>query len=182
MPNDQRLIIGVAGKIGSGKSEIAHLIERECGFRYLRYSLILAEWFKADPNAKQHLQTVGWEVMSGDGQTELNRRLIASIDQYGDYVVDGLRHLIDFESLKKEFGLSFHLFYIDSPPEIRFERLRHRYRSMDEFIAADHHPVESNIESLRSLASVELCGALPLHRLSIEVQSAIESLRTKENS
>jgi len=74
---ESRIVIGVAGRIGSGKSFAAHHLEQHFGFQYLRYSLVLADWFKADPAAKSRLQEVGWGVMSGDRQRELNRRLIS---------------------------------------------------------------------------------------------------------
>ena len=62
--------------------------------------------------------------------------------------MDGLRHPIDYESLRNGFASQFALIYIDTPPEIRFRRLRDRYRTYDEFLAADSHPVESNIDAL----------------------------------
>src|SRR5664279_1988010 len=125
---ESRIVIGVAGRIGSGKSFAAHHLEQYFGFQYLRYSLVLADWFKADPAAKPRLQEVGWDVMSGDRQSELNRRLITLIDRKRDCAVDGLRHPIDYDSLKTEFVCQFALIYIDTPPEIRFGRLRERYQ------------------------------------------------------
>ena len=44
MVDNARLVIGVAGRIGSGKSEVAQCLRERLGFQYLRYSLILAEW------------------------------------------------------------------------------------------------------------------------------------------
>ena len=81
---NNRLVIGVAGRIGSGKSVVAHYLERECGFQYFRYSLVLADWFETEPDAKARLQEVGWEVMSGYGQRELNQKLIERIDRDRD--------------------------------------------------------------------------------------------------
>src|ERR1039458_6919925 len=133
---ESRIVIGVAGRIGSGKSFAAHYLEKHFGFQYLRYSLVLANWFKADPAAKSRLQEVGWGVMSSDRQGELNRRLIAGIDRRRNCVLDGLRHPIDYESLKNEFASQFILIYVDTPSEIRFERLRARFQGFDEFQAA----------------------------------------------
>ena len=111
MADDAQLVIGVAGRIGSGKSEVAQCLRDRFGFQYLRYSLVLAEWYHADPAAKPQLQELGWNVMSGDGQRELNRRLIAQIDPKRDCAVDGLRHPIDYESLRRRifFSLFSHL-------------------------------------------------------------------------
>ncbi len=175
--SESRIVIGVAGRIGSGKSEVAHYLEHHFGFRYLRYSLVLADWFKGDPAAKSRLQEVGWGVMSGDRQIELNHRLIALIDPKSDYAIDGLRHPIDYESLKDEFASRFILIYVDTPSNIRFERLRDRYESYEEFLAADSHPVESNIQALVPRASVVLPGNLSIEQIEARINNILESLR-----
>ena len=177
---ESRVVIGVAGRIGSGKSLVAHYLEEHFGFQYLRYSLVLADWFKADPAAKSRLQEVGWDVMASDRQSELNRRLIAGIDRKGDCSVDGLRHPIDYESLKNEFASHFSLIYIDTPREIRFERLRDRYQTHDEFLAADSHPVESNIDALVPLASAVLSGVPPVEKLGVEINDFVAMFRYGE--
>jgi len=177
---ESRIVIGVAGRIGSGKSFAAHHLEQHFGFQYLRYSLVLADWFKADPAAKSYLQEVGWGVMSSDRQRELNRRLIALVDRKNDRAVDGLRHPIDYDSLKNEFAFQFALIYIDTPPEIRFGRLRDRYQTYDEFLAADSHPVESNIDSLVPLASVVLSGVPPVEKLGVEIDKFVAMFRSRE--
>ncbi len=178
--NDRvRLVIGVAGRIGSGKTVVARYLADRHGFEYLRYSIVLADWYKEDPEAKMRLQTVGWEVMSGEGQLELNRRLISRIDPAYDCAVDGLRHPIDFESLKNAFANSFFLVYIDTLHEIRFERLRNRYATYEEFLAADSHPVESHIQELVPLASATLNGAAPMGELGPQVDQLVRDFRVR---
>ena len=178
MADEIQLVVGVAGRIGSGKSEIAHFLENRYRFQYLRYSLVLSEWFKTDPLAKNLLQEVGWNVMSGEGQRELNTRLIAGITRGRDCAVDGLRHPIDFDSLKTAFPSGFFLVYVDTPADIRFERLRHRYRRYEDFLAADSHPVESNIDSLRPFALAELSGSLPIEQLGAQIHKLILAFRS----
>src|SRR5580704_4518075 len=112
---DERLVIGIAGHIGSGKTSAAKYLNSKYGFQYLRYSQVLSEWLAKAPESKSHLQEIGWEVMHGGKQTELNRRLIAQIKPRGDIAVDGLRHPVDYESLRNSFLSSFRLVYIDSP-------------------------------------------------------------------
>jgi dephospho-CoA kinase len=173
----KRLVIGVAGRIGSGKSEIAHLLEQQLGFQYVRYSLVLAEWKKTDPRAKTQLQHFGWEVMAGSEQFELNRRLISQIDPTGDCVVDGLRHLIDYQSLEDQFPATFRLIYIETPDQLRYERLRFRYTTQEEFAAADSHLVESNIHLLKPHAAVTLAGNLSREDLVAKLTALISNFR-----
>jgi dephospho-CoA kinase len=179
MTDTRKLVIGVAGRIGSGKTEVARLLERECGFQYLRYGFVLAEWRNVDPNAKTRLQQIGWEVMSGgEGQRELNKRLIALINPLGDTVVDGLRHQIDFDSLKNAFASRFFLIYVDTPPEIRFARLQKRFATYEDFVIADSHPVESNIDLLISCANAVEPGILPHEELRFELARLLRLFRT----
>ncbi len=172
------LVIGVAGRIGSGKSEVAQCLRDRFGFQYLRYSLVLAEWYHADPSAKARLQELGWDVMSGDRQRELNRRLIGTIDPNADCVVDGLRHPIDYESLRDEYSERFSMIFVETPSEVRFERLRGRFESYQTFEAADSHPVESKIELLKPFAATVLPGELPIEQLEPGIGKFVEELRS----
>src|SRR5216683_7965931 len=125
-PRGERLIVGITGRIGSGKTTVGRYLESRYGFQYLRYSAVLADWLAKDPESRAHLQKVGWEVMAGGMQAELNRRLSAEIKPKVDIAVDGLRHPLDYETLAKSFSASFHLLYIDSRARIRFARLNHK--------------------------------------------------------
>src|SRR5229473_373683 len=122
-PRGERLVVGITGRIGSGKTTVGRYLESRYGFQYLRYSEVLAEWLAKDPESKAHLQKVGWEVMAGGMQAELNRRLIARITPDADVGVDGLRHPLDYATLSSSFSESFRLLYLDRPRVQRFERL-----------------------------------------------------------
>jgi dephospho-CoA kinase len=178
-PQSDRLVIGIAGRIGAGKTSAAKYLNTKHGFQYLRYSQVLAEWMAANPESKAQLQKVGWEVMAGGMQTELNRRLIAQVTPEANAAIDGLRHTIDQESLSKAFSASFHLFYIDSGTEQRWNHLngKGRYTSRDIFDAADLHPVEQQIESLRLKANVVLRNEGSLQDLYSAIDKAIPSFR-----
>lgn len=179
---NQMLVIGVAGRIGSGKTTIARLLETDFGFQYLRYSLVLAEWFRTDPSCKSVLQQVGWDVMSGDRQRELNRRLIRQIDRKRDCVVDGLRHPLDLESLSSEFTSRFLFVFIETPAETRFARLSERYTTYTEFVKADSHAVESSIGTLASSADIVLNGSLPTNVLLTQIAELISARRRAKPS
>src|SRR4051812_28167658 len=99
----ERLVIGIAGRMGAGKTSVAKYLSETHGFQYLRYSQVLVEWLAKDSESRTHLQEIGWKVMAGGMQSELNQRLIGHIIPQGDVVVDGLRHHIDYESLRNSF-------------------------------------------------------------------------------
>jgi dephospho-CoA kinase len=179
MSNHSRIVVGVAGRIGSGKSVVAHCLEREFGFQYLRYSMVIAEWFRADPADKAHLQELGGDVMAGEGQLELNRRLIDGIDRSRDVIVDGLRHPIDYKSLVANFGARFSLIFVDAPMQIRFERSQNRFGAFEQFLAADARPVESNIDSLRPLAGATISGTISLEALTHDLHQLVYKFRQR---
>src|ERR1700685_3009342 len=147
-----RLVIGITGRIGAGKTSVGKYLESQHGFSYVRYSQVLSDWRAKDPESKAHLQVVGWEVMAGGMQTELNSRLISEVPAESNCAVDGLRHSLDFESLTRAFGPCFFLVYVNCSPELRWRRLEHRYTTLEDFRRADSHPVEQQIDSLRDKA------------------------------
>src|SRR5215831_11276808 len=174
-PQTERLVIGIAGRIGAGKTSAARYLSARYGLHYFRYSLVLAEWRASDRENKAGLQEVGWEIMGGGLQKELNNRLIARIEKGVSAVVDGLRHPIDYASLQDCFLPSFHFFYIDSPPTLRWLRLRNRgrYSTREAFEAADSHPVEQQIEALRSKSATPLQNKGSLDELYASLDAQI---------
>lgn len=179
MPESPRIVVGVTGRMGSGKTAIARQLAELLGSQYLRYSQILAEWFQADPSDKARLQEVGADVMSGDGQRELNRRLIGRLESGRDAVVDGLRHPIDFESLRAEFGLRFFLVFVDTPDELRYERLLKRFDTYASFRDADSRSVESHIDSLRTDAAMVVPGTMATNELMGSLQRLVAEFRQR---
>jgi dephospho-CoA kinase len=176
-----QLVIGITGQLGSGKTAAAEYLATEYGFNHIRYSLVLADWFREDPERKSELQVVGWGVMSGGSQAELNRRLLSKITPGANWVVEGLRHPLDYESLKNAFASRFHLVYIDSSREERWLRLqkRGRFRTFEEFCTADQHPVEQLIPQLRQLADACIVSSEPLQNLYEPLGQFVKALQKR---
>lgn len=168
------MVVGVTGRIGAGKTSVARYLSEAHRFSYVRYSQVLSEWKAKDPDSKGHLQAIGWEVMGGGMQAELNARLIEQIPPTSDCAVDGLRHPIDFDSLTKIFARRFYLLYIDCPQEIRWERLKARFADHAEFCRADSHPVEEQIETLRSKAFKSIDNDSTLQELFCKVDNVLK--------
>ncbi|MGE0406480.1 MAG: hypothetical protein AB7O65_09280 [Candidatus Korobacteraceae bacterium] len=174
----QRLVIGIAGRIGSGKTSVARHLEAAYAFQYIRYSEVLAEWRKADPGSKARLQSVGWDVMSGGLQVELNRRLIVRIKADIDCAVDGLRHPVDYDSLNMQFAPCFRLLYLDCPIETRWGHVKGRPgQTFDQFKAADSAPVEQRIDELKPLAYKAILNTGTLEDLYLTVDQVLAELR-----
>ena len=183
-PRGDRLVLGITGRIGSGKTTVGKYLESRYGFQYSRYSAILADWLAKNPEDKAHLQKIGWEVMAGGMQAELNRRLISQIQPNREVVVDGLRHSLDYETLANAFVSNFWLLFIDCPPNLRFERLNRggKYAEFSSFQLADSHPVEQHIDWLRSKAALVISNNGSLQSLYGIVDETISLYRKEGQS
>lgn len=170
------VIVGVTGRIGAGKTSVAKYLSTTHGFHYVRYSQVLSEWRAKDPDSKKHLQAVGWEVMGGGMQAELNARLIAQIPPQSECAVDGLRHPTDFDCLSKAFPSRFYLLFIDCEQEMRWQRLQTRYPHFEDFRLADSHPVEQQIQALRGNAFGSINNNRSLQDLYSEVDQLLEKM------
>jgi|SRR5208282_1750355 len=179
-PPDDVLVIGITGRIAAGKTTAGKYLNSKYGFQYLRYSQVLSDWLANDSQGNPHLQKIGWEVMEKGMQSDLNRRLIAQIKPYVDVAVDGLRHPLDYECLKKTFPSSFHLLFIDTSPIKRWDRkkIQSRYATLDAFEAADAHPVEQQIELFRPRATEAIRNEGTLQVFYVSLDEAIGRLRT----
>jgi len=139
---------------------------------------VLSEWLAKEPESKAHLQVVGWEVMAGGMQAELNARLISQLPAQSDCAVDGLRHSLDYDSLNTAFSPGFYLLYVSSSPELRWRRLQSRYPDLEDFGRADSHPVEQQIDSLRDEAFAVLDNYSSLQNLFLKVDVVLEKIRS----
>lgn len=178
-PPGKRVVVGITGHIGSGKTTVGRYLESTYGFQYLRYSAVLADWMAKDYDSRAHLQKVGWEVMDGGMQAELNRRLVAQIISDKDVTVDGLRHPLDYETLHNSFLFSFCLIFIDSTRQLRFDRLcaTGKYQDLASLEFADSHPVERKIDSLRANAAFVINNEGSLKELYATVDETVSGFR-----
>jgi dephospho-CoA kinase len=122
--------------------------------------------------------------MAGGLQAELNRRLIAQISPEGNVAVDGLRHPLDYETMRSSYFPSFHLLFIDSPPRLRFDRLNRKGKYVDfaSFHTADSHPVEQQIDSLRTKTALVIRNEGSLQELYEAVDECVSHFRKEGQS
>jgi dephospho-CoA kinase len=179
---DGPLFLGFAGRMGSGKTSAATYLKSSYRFQYARYSQVLEQWRAMSGENRDRLQQLGWDIMAGGLQAELNIRLIASLDRSQSAAIDGLRHMIDFESLSTSFGGSFALVFLEADEEHRFARLRHRFETFAAFQSADSHAVEAHIEGLRPLAALTISTDQSLDNLYQQLDRWITSFGVRDRT
>ena len=147
------IILGLTGSIGAGKTTLAEYLKFKHGFRMLGYSKIIRKLYKCEDD-RNTLQTLGAKIAKDpDSQKALSLALIEqiSLEAEYNYVIDGLRHLADYETLKGHFAERFTLVYIDSSFSNTYNRYKKRYApklSKEGFKEIVNHESERDIFQL----------------------------------
>ncbi|HEV8724994.1 MAG TPA: hypothetical protein VGW77_30630 [Candidatus Binatia bacterium] len=115
--------------------------------------------------------------MSRGLQTSLNHKLLSKMKNGINYVVDGLRHPIDFETLSNR--PPFYLLYFDASPQIRWQRVSSRGKSKtwEEFSAIEKHPVESYLPILKEKAYKTLLNEGPMTQFHADLDAVFRDMR-----
>jgi histidinol phosphatase-like PHP family hydrolase/predicted nuclease with RNAse H fold/dephospho-CoA kinase len=147
-------ILGLTGTISAGKTTLAEYLKFKYGFKTLRYSQIICDLYNCESDRKT-LQTLGAEIAKDSKrQKELSLTIINRIETIptNNYVVEGIRHELDYETLKNHFDKRFEMIYVDVNFTNAFNRYNKREREIitkDEFKAKCNHESEQNICMLR---------------------------------
>lgn len=172
---DRELVVGLSGPIAAGKTTAGRLLEEE-GFRYVRYSEVLAEMAKErglEPD-RETLQQLGAEVYQREGgQRELNRRMIEMAGDARRIAVDGLRHPEDHTFLVEQFGPRFVHVFLEAGREERRKRYIEAGGGQGEFEAAVAHEVERDVTELKPMAHHLLKNESGLDRLSEQLTDVL---------
>lgn len=138
-----KLVLGLAGRFGSGKSLVAQYLEKK-GFFRITLSDLLREKAKArgEEPTRVILQNLGDEMREKFGTGVLAQLAWDKAVQLKSerVVIDGLRNPGEVEFLRKQFG--FYLIKVEASEEIRFERLKKLNlpklpKTWEEFIASE---------------------------------------------
>ncbi len=152
-----RKVIGLSGPTATGKTTAGKLLESK-GFSYGRYSMVINNLHKIENGDlnRSTLQDLGNKINTEKGQRWLGKKLISMFSEEENVVIDGLRFLEDYTFLKETFGPAFTLIYIDTPSDIRCERYINMGKKKEDFINAEHHNVERDVEKLLDKANIKI--------------------------
>lgn len=126
----RRMIIGLTGKNGSGKGEVANfLIGR--GFQYYSLSDEIREEMKRQEVkiTRENLIPFANKLRNEKGPSYLAEKIVERLEADKNYVVDSIRNPFEVETLRQKNG--FHFISVVANPKTRFERLRSRGREND---------------------------------------------------
>lgn len=124
------MIIGLTGKNGSGKGEIANFLTMR-GFIYYSLSDEIREEMKRQGVVitRESLIPFANKIRNKYGPSYLSEKILERLNPDKNYVIDSIRNPFEVETLRKR--RDFHLISIIADPKIRFERLKSRGRERD---------------------------------------------------
>ena len=124
------MIIGLTGKNGSGKGEVARFLKGR-GFEYHSLSDVIREELerKSKSITRDKLVETGNQLRQKFGPDILAKGIVERPQADKNYVIDSIRHPSEVKAFKPKSG--FVLLNVIAPPKVRFERLKKRGREND---------------------------------------------------
>lgn len=185
------MIIGLTGKNGSGKGEVAKFLATS-GFIYHSLSDVLREEIKkrGEEITRERLIELGTQLRKEGGPSILADKILEKLDPEKNYIVDSIRNPSEVKALRKR--ADFTLINVSAPQKTRFERIRQRGRendpvTFDEFVRLEKREAESpdpNSQQLNetiALAHCELVNESTLEVLHEKIRHLLREL-SKKNS
>ncbi len=184
------MIIGLTGKNGAGKGEVAKFLA-ERGYQALSLSDVIREEAQrlAKPVTRDVLVELGNRLRKEFGAGVLAEKIFARLDPEKNYVIDSIRNPSEVQVFRRR--RDFYFVNVQAPQRLRFERLRQRGRENDpktfeDFLALEAKEAtstESNHQQLNqtiSLADVTLENGGPLKDLHEKVKRVLLDYSRKE--
>lgn len=149
------MIIGLTGKNGSGKGEVANFL-KERGFHYLSLSDVIRDYLrkKKKPLTRNALVASGNRLRAEEGSGVLAEKVLSRMEIDKNYVVDSIRHPMEVKTLRRR--KDFVLLRVDASQKTRFNRLRRRGREKDpktlrEFLRLERLEAKSHVKEDQQL-------------------------------
>jgi len=177
-----KLIIGVAGMPGSGKSVLAE-VARSMGIPVVVMGDIIREEAKRrglEPT-RENLSRIMFEIREINGKAAVAKRCIPLIKAFeGTVLVEGIRSLHEIEEFKKHFP-NFKLIAVHASPKTRFERLMGRERrddpkSWEEFKRRDLSELKVGLGNVIALADIMIINEKTLKEFKNESEKTLKEV------
>ncbi|MBI4239875.1 hypothetical protein HY620_02725 [Candidatus Uhrbacteria bacterium] len=186
-----KIIIGVAGRIASGKGTISkYLIDEHKADRF-RSSDPLRETmdvFDVD-QSRDNMDALSTFLRSTYGENVIAKSVANRIEESPNpiSIFDGIRRLIDVETFRKL--PHFYLLFMDTDVRLRYERYIKRDENpgdaeltYEEFLERDNREPQQQIELLRDHADYVLNNNGSISELDARIREVITELMAKQKA
>ena len=158
---EDKIIIGLTGRIASGKDTIGKYLSEEYSAQKIRFSTLLRDILEIIdlPDSRENMQDLSTILRKRFGENILAKAMmkLAKNTNNNLIVIDGVRRITDVENFKKL--KKFFLIYIDVRQDNRYQRATARNEnpgddtlSREKFNKRDLAETEVQIESLKEKA------------------------------
>ena len=152
-------IIGLTGKIGSGKTTLSAYIQEKYNFQKLSFvdKILIPELQKRGETVnRRNLQRIGREFYLKYGDIKLTEWLLEGISPENRWIVDDIRYPTTADYIKAKFSNNFWVIGVKADIQVRFQRVLTRGKegkiSYQDFLKMDSAPTEQQIEKVLSQA------------------------------
>jgi dCMP deaminase len=172
------MIIGLTGKNGSGKGEVARYLQ-DRGFVYYSLSDVLREEAAKEQQqvTRDILVALGNRLRSEHGPSVLAEKVFNRLDPEKNYVIDSIRHPSEVQVFRRR--TDFMLALVKAPERLRFERLRQRGRENDPRTFEDFQALEAKEAQSKTESDQQLDKAIALHDTILENTGPLKMLHDK---
>jgi len=147
------LVVGLAGRQGSGKSWVSTQLAKHYGFTRTSFGdAVRAEASRRGlQNTINVLQDLGEAIILDWGWERFCQTVLPHAGTATNIAVDGIRHVAAADTIRRQLSrATFRLVFLDVDEQIRRKRLADRDQAWD--INLDHHSVERELPVLRERA------------------------------
>ena len=178
-----KLIIGLAGRMGSGKTVVCNYLHGRYGAKQMRFSQILMDILDRLylPHEREYLQKLGHSLRTSLGEDVIVNAFEKDMERVTSRVVaiDGIRYVNEVKMLRKfEDNL---LIFVDAPVDIRFRRCRARGEEgedkieFEEFLRAEKRETERHIDEMEKMADYRIENTKSLKELYKKVDRILKN-------
>lgn len=170
-------IIGIAGKMGSGKSFVAKQISEILNFPKYSFGSYIVEEARHRhlETDRETLQNLGEGLVKELGPEQFLKNFWLSTNNSKSQILDGIRHVEIWKYIQTVSKKAI-LIYLDIDQATQLERLCARDK-IEKEVALYYlqHPVEKNVDLLIPEADITISGSLPKEQLLELVDKLIET-------
>ncbi len=176
-----KFVIGLCGRIGSGKTVVSEYLHKNYGASQRRFSQILMDILDRLylPHNREYLQKLGAALRNSIGPDVVANAFEKDIENEKNeiVVIDGIRYPNEVKLLRK-FENNI-LIYINAPAEIRYGRCISRGEkgerniSFEKFIESENRETEKQIDEIGKTADYRIENSGSIEELYIWIEKII---------